>query len=220
MERAERGRALVPPVRRRALVDHEVVGARRQLLDCLPLWLDHTAFARALGARLGRVIGLDAAAVELFCRHDWTGNVRELENAAEHLCVMTEGASIEPELVRRHVLRGADTAGAVPTLNLDEFERRAAVEALARRLRRARGRAQDALQQARALRSAHLIARRPFSWAGSGGSASCCRLAGSRCRPPARATRRRARARRAPCRRRAESGTPRRSWRNSDRRSA
>jgi two-component system NtrC family response regulator len=90
------------------------------------------AFVARSAARLGRVIGLDAAAVELLCLHDWPGNVRELENAAERLCVMAEGASIGPELVRRHVLRGADAAGAMPTLNLDELERRAVVEALAR----------------------------------------------------------------------------------------
>ena len=90
------------------------------------------AFVARSAARLGRPIELELAAVELLRRHDWPGNVRELENAAERLCVMADGASIGPELVQRHVLRGADAAGAMPTLNLEELERRAVIEALAR----------------------------------------------------------------------------------------
>lgn len=90
------------------------------------------AFVARSASRLGRPIQLEPAAVELLRRHDWPGNVRELENAAERLCVMADGAAIGPELVQRHVLRGADAAGAMPTLNLEELERRAVIEALAR----------------------------------------------------------------------------------------
>jgi len=90
------------------------------------------AFVARSAARLGRSLGLEPAAVELLQRHDWPGNVRELENAAERLCVMADGPSIGRELVQRHVLRSADASAAMPTLNLEELERRAVIEALAR----------------------------------------------------------------------------------------
>ena len=90
------------------------------------------AFVARSASRLGRKLELEAGALESLQRHDWPGNVRELENAAERLCVMADGASIRADLVQRHVLRTADASGAMPTLNLEELERRAVIEALAR----------------------------------------------------------------------------------------
>ena len=52
------------------------------------------AFVARSAARLGRSLELEPAAVELLQRHDWSGNVRELENAAERLCVMADDSSI------------------------------------------------------------------------------------------------------------------------------
>lgn len=90
------------------------------------------AFVARSASRLGRKLELEAGALESLQRHDWPGNVRELENAAERLCVMADGTSIRADLVQRHVLRTADASGAMPTLNLEELERRAVIEALAR----------------------------------------------------------------------------------------
>jgi DNA-binding NtrC family response regulator len=90
------------------------------------------SFVARSAARLGRALELDAEALELLRRHDWPGNVRELENAAERLSVMAEGGRIGADAVRRYVLRGADGAAAMPTLNLEELERRAVAEALLR----------------------------------------------------------------------------------------
>jgi DNA-binding NtrC family response regulator len=90
------------------------------------------AFVARSASRLGRSLELDSEAIELLRRHDWPGNVRELENAAERLCVMAEGGRIGADAVQRYVLRGADGAAAMPTLNLEELERRAVAEALVR----------------------------------------------------------------------------------------
>ena len=90
------------------------------------------AFVARSATRLGRKIALQPQALELLQRHDWPGNVRELENAAERLCVMCEGETIGAELVQRHVLRDAHAGTAMPTLNLEDLERRAVIDALAR----------------------------------------------------------------------------------------
>ena len=89
-------------------------------------------FVQRSAGRLGRQLELDPDAIRRLEGHDWPGNVRELENAAERLCVMCDGERIGPELVDRYVLRNGGPQGDLPTLNLDELERRAVLDALER----------------------------------------------------------------------------------------
>jgi len=89
-------------------------------------------FLARCAARTGRALAFDETALRRLEEHDWPGNVRELENAAERLCVMADGERITAELVEQHVLRRGGTAGQLPTLDLDELEKRAVVAALAR----------------------------------------------------------------------------------------
>jgi two-component system NtrC family response regulator len=74
----------------------------------------------------------EEAALRLLELHDWPGNVRELENAAERLCVMADGDRITPALVERYVLQVGAAGGGLPTLELEELERRAVIAALER----------------------------------------------------------------------------------------
>ncbi len=90
------------------------------------------SFLARCAARTGRALELQDAALRRLEQHEWPGNVRELENAAERLSVMVDGDRITPELVDRYVLRKDGASGELPTLDLEELEKRAVVAALAR----------------------------------------------------------------------------------------
>lgn len=54
----------------------------------IPLLVDH--FLKEHSASMGRKITIDAFAMDILLKHDWTGNVRELENVIER-AVITSG---------------------------------------------------------------------------------------------------------------------------------
>ncbi|MEX1055331.1 MAG: sigma-54 dependent transcriptional regulator [Rhodothermales bacterium] len=89
---------------------------------------DIPVIARSMCDRLARRNGLpnkhfSDGALERMKRHEWRGNVRELQNVVERLIVLASGDEIKPEDVDRYVRPGAATAD--PMLNLleqyDEF---------------------------------------------------------------------------------------------------
>ncbi len=76
---------------------------------------------------------LSAEAVRLLAEYDWPGNVRELENALTRLATLVEGQSVRAEDVQRHVVeRRRRRLEGLPTLEIEELERMAIVEALRR----------------------------------------------------------------------------------------
>jgi DNA-binding NtrC family response regulator len=83
-------------------------------------------------SRAGRELVLDEGALRRLEAHSWPGNVRELENAAERLAILCAGPSVSEEDVERYVLRGRTAAGELPTLDLEELERRAVELAMKR----------------------------------------------------------------------------------------
>ncbi|HSA58983.1 MAG TPA: sigma 54-interacting transcriptional regulator [bacterium] len=67
----------------------------------LPLLIEH------LSARVAKTYGLpkselDDGALDAFLRHDWTGNVRELEAVLRNLILFAKGRTITRELVEQH----------------------------------------------------------------------------------------------------------------------
>ena len=57
---------------------------------------------RKYSLRFGKDVGdCSAGALELLCSYPFEGNIRELSNIAERLCVMAEGSVIEEDLMRR-----------------------------------------------------------------------------------------------------------------------
>ena len=66
----------------------------------------------------------------IFMRHDWPGNIRELENAIEHAFILCPQGLIQSEHLPEHLWREAGAAPAASaSLSLKEQEKRLLVEA-------------------------------------------------------------------------------------------
>src|SRR5256885_16011586 len=73
----------------------------RERPEDVPPLVQH--FAARQSARLGRVVRLDAGAVQLLAAYRWPGNVRELANLVERLAILATGATIAADDVARVV---------------------------------------------------------------------------------------------------------------------
>ena len=79
-----------------------------------------------------KILGLSHDTLAIFMRHDWPGNIRELENAIEHAFIICPQGLIQPEHLPDH-LRRDHQAGPLPgNLSLKEQEKRLLWEALER----------------------------------------------------------------------------------------
>lgn len=79
-----------------------------------------------------KILGLNYDTLAIFMRHDWPGNIRELENAIEHAFILCPKGLILPEHLPDH-LRRDHPAGPLPeNLSLKEQEKRLLWEALER----------------------------------------------------------------------------------------
>ncbi|HUW30664.1 MAG TPA: sigma 54-interacting transcriptional regulator [Planctomycetota bacterium] len=77
-----------------------------QRREDIPLLIDH--FIRRFNARRGREItGVNDAVMDILMRHDFPGNVRELENIIEHAFVLCKSGPIMPEHLPRELLSDA-----------------------------------------------------------------------------------------------------------------
>ena len=82
-----------------------------QRREDIPLLIDH--FIRRFNARRGReVSGVSDAVMDLLMRHDFPGNVRELENIIEHAFVLCKTGAIQSEHLPLELL-SKSTAGLV-----------------------------------------------------------------------------------------------------------
>ncbi|MCB1182290.1 sigma 54-interacting transcriptional regulator [bacterium] len=80
-------------------------------------------FVERLSLSRGRhVTGVSSAALELLMRHNYPGNVRELENILEHAWVMCRGTVIEPRHLPRDLQLLAPTAGPAAEDGLSRVE--------------------------------------------------------------------------------------------------
>ena len=100
--------------------------------------LAQTFIRRFSGELRRKVTGLDPAAEKALRRHNWPGNIRELENAIERAVLLAEGSVITQDDLRLgelfQTVDGSAVASVVkipPTgVPLEEIERQAVVEAL------------------------------------------------------------------------------------------
>jgi two-component system response regulator PilR (NtrC family) len=82
----------------------------RQRREDIPLLAEH--FLTKYAEQMGKAIhGLASATVDLLMKHDWPGNIRELENAIERAVALEATPTILPESLPPS-LRGVTTRGA------------------------------------------------------------------------------------------------------------
>ncbi|MEN6625124.1 MAG: sigma-54 dependent transcriptional regulator [Candidatus Sumerlaeia bacterium] len=101
--------------------------------DDIPALIDH--FLGRIRKRMQRQISLSPEAFERLRAYRWPGNIRELENAIEHACVMCEGDAIHaadlPIAVQNEPAQAAaDNPAGNSRQTLEEIEKQALIEAL------------------------------------------------------------------------------------------
>jgi len=79
-----------------------------------------------------RIHGLSHETMAIFMRHDWPGNIRELENAIEHAFILCPQGEILPEHLPDHLQRENHLGPASSGLTLKEQEKRVLWETLER----------------------------------------------------------------------------------------
>lgn len=68
----------------------------RERMEDIPLLIDH--FIKRYSAQQGKdIVGISSAALNVLMRHDYPGNIRELENIIEYAFILCPGGFILPE---------------------------------------------------------------------------------------------------------------------------
>jgi transcriptional regulator with PAS, ATPase and Fis domain len=119
--------------------------ALRERREDIPLLI--SGFLKTAWKRVGRQVELSSGALDVLLRHDWPGNVRQLENTIERIVMFSPGSVVGPDDLPA-LLQSArrDTpAGLFEDLpTLEEVERRY-IEHVLQAVRRNRTRAADVL---------------------------------------------------------------------------
>jgi len=103
----------------------------RERIDDIPLLAD--AFLRRLSMTRGKVVdGLQRSALRQLMRHDYPGNVRELQNILEHAYVLCGGKRIEKSDLPDWLLAKETAAAESDPATLEELEARFLRDVLAR----------------------------------------------------------------------------------------
>jgi PAS domain S-box-containing protein len=98
----------------------------------IPLLVEHFV-ARFNRLQNKKILGLSHDTLTIFMRHDWPGNIRELENAIEHAFILCPQGLIQPEHLPENLWREGGASPAPSTsLSLKEQEKRLLQEALER----------------------------------------------------------------------------------------
>lgn len=100
------------------------------------------AFLRRNTMNLSKQIkGFDDAVLELFMKHPWYGNVRELENVVERACILTEKESITAESIPDsiHVHGNASPSGTENGFSIKQLQRKMEIELINRALKETNG---------------------------------------------------------------------------------
>lgn len=79
-----------------------------------------------------KILGLSYDSLAIFMRHDWPGNIRELENAIEHAFILCPQGLIHPDHLPDHLRRDSQPGALPEGLSLKEQEKRVLREALER----------------------------------------------------------------------------------------
>ncbi|MBN1512091.1 MAG: sigma 54-interacting transcriptional regulator, partial [Phycisphaerae bacterium] len=101
----------------------------RERRSDIPLLVEH--FRCRLNAETGKTIeGVDPAVFDMLMRHDFPGNIRELENIMQHAFVLCRGTVVEPPHLPRELPSGESSAKRPAALTLRSVEKRTIEDAL------------------------------------------------------------------------------------------
>jgi PAS domain S-box-containing protein len=103
--------------------------ARRK--EDIPLLADHF-IERLNKLRSKDILGLSHEVLSIFMRHDWPGNIRELENVIEYAFILCRGGLIQPTCLPDHMKAAACNLADFQGMTLQDIERRAIRDALDR----------------------------------------------------------------------------------------
>jgi PAS domain S-box-containing protein len=97
----------------------------------IPLLSDHF-IDRLNKLRNKSILGLSHEALSIFMRHDWPGNIRELDNVIEYAFILCQAGLIQPTCLPDHLRSLAAGLPQFQGLTLNDMERRTIWEALER----------------------------------------------------------------------------------------
>jgi len=111
--------------------------ALREKAEDIPILAEH--FLQEAAEETGsKVTGITDAAMRVLCSYEWPGNIRQLKNVIRTMVVMCDRDKIDihdlpPEIAQRRQLTGAtEPAPGLGSISLNELERKAIVDTLAR----------------------------------------------------------------------------------------
>jgi transcriptional regulator with PAS, ATPase and Fis domain len=88
-----------------------------QRREDIPLLID--AFIQKFNAKMGKqIVGVSDQALRLLLKHDYPGNIRELENIIEHAFVLCRGERIDFDCLPKEITEGQK--GDYPSMPLQE----------------------------------------------------------------------------------------------------
>jgi two-component system response regulator HydG len=111
--------------------------ALREKAEDIPVLAEH--FLQEAAEETGsKVTGITDAAMRVLCGYEWPGNIRQLKNVIRTMVVMCDRDKVDirdlpPEIAQRRQLTGAtEPAAGLGSISLNELERKAIVDTLAR----------------------------------------------------------------------------------------
>jgi PAS domain S-box-containing protein len=101
----------------------------------IPLLID--AFVQKFNAKMGKQItGLTNEALRLLLKHDYPGNIRELENIIEHAFVLCRGERIDIDCLPKEFIEGQEEILPSPPLKEETLFKRAEAEIVQQTLKK------------------------------------------------------------------------------------
>jgi transcriptional regulator with PAS, ATPase and Fis domain len=101
----------------------------------IPLLIE--AFIQKFNAKMGKQItGLSDEALRFLLKHDYPGNIRELENIIEHAFVLSRGERIDLDCLPKELIEGQEEIPPSPPLKEETLFRRAEAEIIERTLKK------------------------------------------------------------------------------------
>lgn len=97
----------------------------------IPLLVNHF-IKRYNNEKDQKILGISQEAMAALMLYNWPGNIRELENAIEHACVLCEKKMIDLQLLPENILSEINVTFTGPLTTLKEIEKNAILHALCR----------------------------------------------------------------------------------------